>query len=181
MIMLAAVVLPALLTPQVRNGQHLRYHTIRTSLMTEPNVAGTKPTSSDETKTVTVSDASRALFAYDPAKLGQPPEVLRPGATWTNTIHKTSGDELWTSTIEEANAATGVVRLRLTFQSNGEDGFRGDKSRHDQREDGEAVFVHGVLTKLSLQGRQTMITPQGRFSRMNYAVATETSLEDIGI
>jgi hypothetical protein len=177
MIMLAAVVLPALLTPQVRNGQQLRYHTIRARLMTEPNVAGTKPASSDETNTVTVSDASRALFAYDPAMLGQPPEVLRPGVTWTNAIHQPSGDQLWTSTVEEANTATGVVRLRLTFQSNGERGFRGDKSRQDQREDGEAVFVRGVLTKISLQGRQTTITPQRRISS---AVSTETSLEGAG-
>lgn len=114
-------------------------------------------------------------FVYDAALLGPPPETLQPGVTWTNAIRQPGADAFWTSTVEEANAATGVVRLRLSFQSHGARGFQGDKSIRDQREDGEAVFVHGVMTKLALQGRETTTTPQ---SSIVQAVAIETQLEN---
>src|SRR5581483_3469515 len=158
--MLAAVVLPALLAPQVRTGQQLRYRTTVTRQMNAPQVAGSRPSVTDGSYTVTVSDATPPdgslshQYMYDAALLGRPPSVLQPGVTWTNSIHNVASDDIWSSTVEEANPATGVVRLRLSFQSRGERGFRGDKSMQDEREDGEAIFVRGIMTKLSLQGRQ---------------------------
>lgn len=47
----------------------------------------------------------------------------------------------------------------------------------DEREDGEVAFVRGVMTKLSLQGRQISTLPQKRFTE---AFTIETSLEDPG-
>jgi hypothetical protein len=215
MMMLAAVVLPALLAPQVRTGQQLHYHTTWTTVANGPQVAGVKPAPVERTYTVRVSDASAGQlswtqqytpgpdqllkfssdasgevvdrnshkatgvpgFVYDAALLGQPPDILRPGATWTNAIRQPGSDAFWTSTVEEANPATGVVRLRLIFQSRGERGLRGDKSVQDEREDGEALFVRGIMTKLSLQGRQIVTLPQRRFTD---AFTIETHLEDPG-
>jgi hypothetical protein len=152
MIMLAAVVLPALLAPQVRTGQQLHYRTTWTTVMNGPQVAGVKPAPVERTYTISVSAASAGQlswtqqdtagadqllqfssdasgevvdrnshkatgvpdFVYDAALLGEPPELLRPGATWTNAIRQRGADAFWTSTVEEANPATGVLRLRLS-------------------------------------------------------------------
>ena len=187
--LLAALALPALLTPQVHAGERLHYRTTWTREMNGPLLAGMKPSVSGADYTVTVSDASPAhvswtrqytgmpVFVYDTALLGQPPAALNLGATWTNVIHHPGGDELWTSTVEEANAATGTVRLRLSFESHGSSGFNGDKSASDRREDGQAVFVQGIMTQLSLQGRETTTSPQLRITN---AVAIETRLEGPG-
>ncbi len=121
--------------------------------------------------------AGLPVFIYNAALLGQPPAVLHPGVTWTNSIHHPGGDELWTSTVEEAIASTGAVRLRLSFQGHASAGFNGDKYVRDQREYGAAIFVHGVMTELSLQGRETTTYPE---SRITNAVAIETRLEDPG-
>ncbi len=213
MIMLAALALPALLTPQVHPGQQLHYQTTWTSVMNSPQAAGTKPEPVRRTYTVNVSGASGGQlswtqqynaaaepllkfssdasgevvdrnnqkasgvpdFVYNASLLGHPPEALQPGVRWTNAIRQPGSDAFWTSTVEEVNAATGVVRLRLSFQSQGARGFQGDKSIQDEREDGEAVFVHGVMTKLALQGRETTTTAQ---SRIVQAVAIDTQLEN---
>lgn len=215
MLLVAALTLPALLAPQVRTGEQLRYRTTWTRQLNSPRLAGMGPSVSGVTYTVTVSDASPAhvswtrrytsgassllkfasdssgqvvdrdsgkvaglpVFIYNAALLGQPPGVLRPGATWTNSIHHPGADELWTSTVEEANASTGTVRLRLSFQGRGSAGFNGDKYSRHQREAGEAVFVHGVMTLLSLRGRETTTYPE---SRITNAVAIETRLEAPG-
>lgn len=117
------------------------------------------------------------VFIYNSALLGDPPRTLRPGVTWTNTIRHTLSDEIWTSTVTEANPLTKTVRLRLHFEGHASVGFRGDKYSQEQVEDGEAVFVQGVMTKLSLQGRETTIYPERRVTE---AVAMETRLEDTG-
>ncbi len=213
MTLLAAIILPALLTPRIHNGERFHYHTTWTRQINGPRLAGAAPDVSAVTYTVTVTSASPAqiswtrqysggsvlqfasdssgqvtdrgsgkiaglpVFIYNTALLGQPPAVLRPGVTWTNSIHHATGDELWTSTVNEADALTGTVRLRLSFQGHSSSGFNGDKYRRDQREDGEAVFVHGVMTVLSLQGRQTTTYPE---SRVTNAVAIETRLDGPG-
>lgn len=101
---------------------------------------------------------------------------MQPSATWKNSIAHPSGTEYWTATVEQANPATGLVRLHVIFQAHGESGFAADKYSRDQREDGEIVFVHGIMTKLSLQGRETTTYPQhGRYSN---SLAVETSLQD---
>lgn len=215
MIALAAVALPALLTPQVRAGEQLRYRTTWTRQLNSPRLASMRPSVSGVTYTVTVSGASLAgvswtrhytsggnsllkfasdssgqvvdrdsgkvaglpVFIYNTALLGQPPSVLRPGATWTNAIHHPGADELWTITVREAIASTGTVRLRLSFQGHAGAGFNGDKYSRDQREQGEAVFVHGVMTSLSLRGWETTTYPE---SQITNAVAIETRLEAPG-
>ncbi len=213
--LLAAVALPALLAPQVRTGQQLRYHTTWTRQINGPQLAAASPTVTGVTYTVTVSDGSPAhvswtrrytggsnsllkfasdisgqvvdrdsgkaaglpVFIYNTALLGQPPGLLRPGVSWTNSIHHGGAYELWSSTVTDANAATGLVRLRLSFQGHSGSGFIGDKYLRDQREDGEAVFVHGIMTKLTLQGAETITSTQ---SRIVETVAIETQLEDPG-
>jgi len=215
MMLLAAAALPALLTPQVRAGEQLRYRTTWTRQINGPRLAGTSPSVSGVTYTVTVSDGSPShvtwarqytggsntrlkfasdtsghvvdresgktagipVFIYNTALLGQPPTVLRPGSAWTNSIHHPGVDEVWTSTVVEANAETGTVRLRLSFHGHSSSGFNGDKFSRDQREDGQAVFVRGVMTALSLQGRETTTYPE---SRITDAIAVETRLEQPG-
>lgn len=118
------------------------------------------------------------VFVYSSTLLGQPPGILSPGTTWTNTIRHPTSTEYWTTTVTELNPATGLVRLHLSFQGSGEAGFAGDKGTQDQREDGEAVFVHGIMTRLSLAGRETSTYPDRR--RITNAVAIETRLEDAG-
>jgi len=120
--------------------------------------------------------AGLPVFIYNTALLGQPPSVLRPGGTWTNSIHHVTSNEIWTSTVEEANASTGTVRLRLSFEGHSGSAL-GEKYQLSQREDGEAVFVHGIMTKLALRGSETTTSAQ---SRIIEAVAIETRLEDPG-
>ncbi len=213
--LLAAVALPALLAPQVRTGQQLRYHTTWTRQLSSPQLTSARPTVTGVTYTVTVLDGSPArvswtrqytggtnahldfvsdpsgrvidrdsgkaaglpVFIYNTALLGRPPAILRAGVTWTNAIHHIGADEFWTSTVQETNASTGTVRLRLSFQGHSSSGFNGDKYVRDRREDGAAVFVHGVMTELSLQGRETITYPE---SRITNAVTIETRLEDPG-
>lgn len=214
MIVLAAAVLPALLTPNVHAGQHLHYRTTWTRQMHGPALAGS-PIVTGVRYTVTVmgvsggnvswdrqytsgsgtllkfsSDASgqvldRAgvkavelpVFVYNSGLLGRPPAELRPGVSWTNTIHHPTSEEFWTSTVEEADPVNGTLRLRLAFEGHGDVGFRGDKYSQEQRETGEAVFVHGILTTLSLRGSETTIYPQRRITE---AVAMDTRLEEPG-
>lgn len=118
------------------------------------------------------------VFVYSSTLLGQPPGTLSPGATWTNTIRHPTSTEYWTTTVAEVNPATGMVRLHISFQGSGEAGFAGGKGSQDQREDGEALFVHGIMTRLSLAGRETTTYPDRR--RITNAVAIETRLEDVG-
>lgn len=122
-------------------------------------------------------NAGLPTFVYNSSLLGPPPAVLRTGASWSNTLHHKTAQESWTSTVMEANAITGTVRLHLRFQGHDEAGFTGDKYVRDQREDGEAIFVRGVMTKLSLHGYETMVYSDRRFVN---SVAIETRLEDPG-
>lgn len=121
--------------------------------------------------------AELPVFIYNSALLGNPPQQLRRGATWTNTIHRAASQELWTSTVEEADPLTRTVRLRLTFRGHSEVGGGGATYSEEQSEAGEAVFVQGVMTKLSMQGRETTVYPERRITE---SVAIETRLEGSG-
>jgi len=213
--MLAALMLPALLVPQVHTGQHLHYRTTWTRQLNGPQLAGSIPIQTQVVYTVMVSDSAPAhvswtrqytgnsntrlkflrdgegnvvdpqsgksanlpVFIYNAALLGHPPAVLSAGSTWTNTIHHPTATEFWTSTVEAIDAPTQTLRLRLSFRGHDEAGSAGDKYVRDQRDDGEAVFVRGVLTKLSLHGAETTAYPD---RRLTYSVAIETRLEDPG-
>jgi|GEM_PF-5686819 len=116
------------------------------------------------------------VIFYNSTLLGQPAEALRPGQTWSNSISHPAATEHWTSTVEEANATTGVVRLHVSFEGHSASSFAGDKYSREQREDGVVVFAHGVMTKLSLRGRE--VTTYAGERRFTHALAVETSLQD---
>jgi hypothetical protein len=116
-------------------------------------------------------------FAYNSALFGAPSDALAVGQHWAHSILHPLLSEYWTVTVTDVNQAQSSVKLHLTLERHAS-GFGVNATGEywqDEREDGDVVFVDGVMTKLALQGRQTTI--HKTFTELA-AVDEETTLQD---
>lgn len=104
-------------------------------------------------------------FAYNTALFGKPPAALTIGAHWDNTVFRqVSGlawTDYWSVTVADMQPGNGLVRLHLAFVRRSNDrGFYSDQLT-DGQQDGDVVFVHGIMTKLSMRGYSTTYDDSG--------------------
>lgn len=116
-------------------------------------------------------------FAYNSSLFGSPSDSLAVGQHWAHSILQPRSREYWTVTVTDVNQAQSSVKLHLTSERHASDFGVGATAEYwqDEREDGDVVFVDGVMTKFALQGRQTTI--HKTFTEF-VAVDEETTLQD---
>ncbi len=170
--------LPALLVPQVRAGEQLRYRTLtgsqRESLsiytvssVSPSSISWVGPGEPNESKDgasrftltsdgVVVNNnngrpTGAYTFAYNAAQFGKPPQILDVGAHWSNTVYEADWMDFWSVNVADVQPKRGLVRLHLTL-------VRRQPSAlvsYYERQDGDITFVNGIMTSFGLSGYLT--------------------------
>jgi hypothetical protein len=140
--------LPALLVPHVNAGEQLRYRIVNgahqnISIYTIANVSQASISWTGSTNDVS--------FAYNPALLGKPPQLLDAGAHWSNTVYGPIWIDFWSAKVADVQPKLGLVRLHLTL-------VRREPSTDEsiyEEQAGDVTFVNGIMTNFALSGYLT--------------------------